>query len=206
VPGSGGQTEPSLEEPTPAPVAPDIGRPRDPVPLVGAPVHADAEPRGWLAAVRALLARLVPGRGARAGATQAAELDAAARTADQSAPVATPAAVPAPATGPFSLPATRAATPTPAPAWELTTPDWASAAAPEPAAAPRTSAWATPPRLPAEQSAAQGRKPPEESPAPPPRRQPGDTAPDFLSRTPTNVTLVADDFFDGLIRRIEGDR
>jgi hypothetical protein len=38
------------------------------------------------------------------------------------------------------------------------------------------------------------------------RRQPGDTAPDFLLRTPTSVDPIADDFFDGLIRRVEGDR
>jgi hypothetical protein len=44
------------------------------------------------------------------------------------------------------------------------------------------------------------------SPAPPRRRQPGETAPDFLLRTPTNVAPVADDFFDGIIRRVEGDR
>lgn len=38
-------------------------------------------------------------------------------------------------------------------------------------------------------------------------RQPaGDTAPDFLLRTPSGVLPVADDFFDGLIRRVEGDR
>jgi hypothetical protein len=114
--------------------------------------------------------------------------------------------VAAPATGPLSLLAPPASTPTTAPAWELTTPDWASAIAPETAAAPRASAWASPPRLPAEQSAAQGGEPPKESPAPPLRRQPGDTAPDFLLRTPASATLVADDFFDGLIRRIESDR
>jgi hypothetical protein len=38
-----------------------------------------------------------------------------------------------------------------------------------------------------------------------PRRHAGDTAPDFLLRTP-RTTPVADDFFDGLIRRVEGDR
>lgn len=37
-------------------------------------------------------------------------------------------------------------------------------------------------------------------------QQAGDTAPEFLLRTPTRVTPVADDFFDGLIRRVEGDR
>ena len=33
----------------------------------------------------------------------------------------------------------------------------------------------------------------------------GDKAPEGL-RTPASVTSVADDFFDGLIRRVEGDR
>ena len=36
-------------------------------------------------------------------------------------------------------------------------------------------------------------------------RQVGVSAPDLL-RTPRSVTPVADDFFDGLIRRVEGDR
>jgi hypothetical protein len=40
----------------------------------------------------------------------------------------------------------------------------------------------------------------------PARRQAGDTAPGFLLRTPTSVTPVADDFFDGLVRSVEGDR
>ena len=37
-------------------------------------------------------------------------------------------------------------------------------------------------------------------------KQAGSSAPDHLLRTPTGVTRVADDFFDGLIRRVEGDR
>jgi hypothetical protein len=37
-------------------------------------------------------------------------------------------------------------------------------------------------------------------------REPGDTAPDFLLRPPASVTPVADDFFNGLIRRVERDR
>ena len=84
--------------------------------------------------------------------------------------------------------------------------DAASAGAPEPAAAARAHVWATPPRLPAKQSAAPRGERAEEPPGPPRRRKPGETAPDFLLRTPTSVTPVADDFFDGLIRRVEGDR
>jgi hypothetical protein len=239
VPGNGRRTGPSLAEASAAPAAPDIRRPRDPVPVVRAPEHADAAPRRSIAAARRLLARLVPGRSARTGVRQAVEFDAAARKAYESAlrletgvplapappaarsagaptsapptaPVATPAAVPAPAAGPFSLPTTPAATATTAPASEPTTPDAASATAPEPEAAARASAWTTPPRLPAEQSATPGgerpAQSPEESPAPPHRRQPGETAPDFLLRTPPNVAPVADDFFDGIIRRVEGDR
>jgi hypothetical protein len=52
-----------------------------------------------------------------------------------------------------------------------------------------------PPRLPVAASAA---------PARPPRR--GETAPDHLLQAPPGVAPVADDFFDALIRRVEGDR
>ncbi len=38
------------------------------------------------------------------------------------------------------------------------------------------------------------------------RRRADSSAPDDLLRTPTSVAPVADDFFDGLIRRVEGDR
>lgn len=38
------------------------------------------------------------------------------------------------------------------------------------------------------------------------RQLAGETAPDFLLRTPSGVSPIADDFFDGLIRRVEGDR
>lgn len=38
------------------------------------------------------------------------------------------------------------------------------------------------------------------------RRRAGSSTPDDLLRTPTSVAPVADDFFDGLIRRVEGDR
>jgi hypothetical protein len=195
------------------------------MPLVGpperAPEHAPGheEPRRPLAGTRGVLARLVPGRGARTAASQAAEFDAAARKAYQSAltletgaPLAPapPAArsAGAPTSAPLTVPLGTPATPTTAPASGPTTPDAASAAAPvaTPAAAARASAWATPPRMPAEQSAPPGGEAPEVSPAPPSRRKPGETAPDFLLRTPTSVAPVADDFFDGLIRRVERDR
>lgn len=44
------------------------------------------------------------------------------------------------------------------------------------------------------------------APPAPPAPQAGETAPDFLLRTPKSVIPIADDFFDGLIRRVEGDR
>jgi len=150
-----------------------------------------------------LPARLGPGRFARTWARQADKFDAVAGESLQSELKLEAAAR---ATEPVSLPPTPATTPTSAPASEPRTPDTASATAPAPATAGCASAWATPPRLAAEQSVVPGGVPPEESLPPPRRRQPGDTAPDFLLRTPTSVTPVADDFFDDLIRRVEGDR
>jgi hypothetical protein len=47
------------------------------------------------------------------------------------------------------------------------------------------------------------------NPEPPARRlsrQAGETAPDFLLRAPTGVAPIVDDFFDGLVQRVEGDR
>ena len=175
-----------------------------------APEHAGAEPRRPLAAARGVLARLVPGRGARTAASQAAEFDAAARNAYQSAlklETAAPLAPAQPAAHSAGAP-TSAPPAAPAP---VAIPTSAPPAAPAPVATPaavpaRASAWATPPIQPAEQSAAPVGGAPEESPAPSRRRQPGDTAPDFPLRTPTSVTRVADDFFDGIIRRVEGDR
>jgi len=38
------------------------------------------------------------------------------------------------------------------------------------------------------------------------RDQAKSSAPDHLLRKPANVTRVADDFFDGVVRRVEGDR
>ena len=37
-------------------------------------------------------------------------------------------------------------------------------------------------------------------------RAPGDTAPDFMLRAPASVIPMADDFFDGLIRQVDGER
>jgi hypothetical protein len=38
------------------------------------------------------------------------------------------------------------------------------------------------------------------------QRREANTAPDFLLESPTNVTVLADDFFNGLIAQVEGDR
>lgn len=66
---------------------------------------------------------------------------------------------------------------------------------------------AIPPSVPSEESL------PEPAPLPSSpdgpgrrRRQAGETAPESLLRTPTGASSVTDDFFDGLIRRVEGDR
>lgn len=47
---------------------------------------------------------------------------------------------------------------------------------------------------------------PESDQTGPRRRQPGQTAPEELLRVPPSVGVAADDFFDGLVRRVEGDR
>ena len=185
-PGNRRPTGPSPATPGVAPAVPDVGRPRDPAPLVGTPARADAGPEGLLAAVRGRLAQLLPRRGARSGARQAAEFDVAARNAYESAlklEAGAPLSPEPPAAGSSGASTTEPPTvAAPGP----TTPDAA-----EPTAAAE-------PRPPAE--------PPEEPLAPARRRQPGEAALDFLLRTPTNVAPVADDFFDGLVRRVEGDR
>ena len=40
----------------------------------------------------------------------------------------------------------------------------------------------------------------------PHRRQAGETAPESLLRAPAGAASIADDFFDALVRRVEGDR
>ena len=162
------------------------------------------------AARKAYKSALNLGTGVRlAPAPPAARPAGAPTTARPTAPAATPPAKPEAAPAPAALvppPTAPSATPTAAAASWPTSAGAASGNGAEPAAAPSTSAWAAPPRPSAEQSAAPVGATPRESPASPRRRQPGETAPDFLLRTPTSVTPVADDFFNGLIRRIEGDR
>ena len=151
---------------------------------------APEEPAAWRAAARRLLGRLRPGRGPGIGATEAAEFDAAARQAYQAA-----------------LKLDRGMPLAPA------QPEARSAEAPRPvpdsAIAAGESAWATqpgPPNSLSERLAVAGGESPEQVSAAPQQRQPGETAPGSLLRTPSNVTLVADEFFDSLIRRVESDR
>ena len=146
------------------------------------------EPTGLRATGRRLLARLVPRFGEGIGAAEAAEFDAAARHAYQAA---------------LSLDMSSLA-----PASPLSRPADPPGPVPEPAAATDASTWAT---LPSPQT------PPDDRPtgpagapsapvsATPYARQPGETAPGSLLRAPSNVTLVADEFFDSLIRRVESD-
>jgi hypothetical protein len=66
--------------------------------------------------------------------------------------------------------------------------------------------WATRPSLPEVRLDELPGQAPEPASAAPQRRQPGDTAPGSLLRTPSSVAPVADEFFDSLIRRVESDR
>ena len=70
----------------------------------------------------------------------------------------------------------------------------------------RISSWAAPPTLSAERSARPEGRPVEVPPTMRRRRKLGETAPDSLLQAPPCVTLAADDFFDGLMRQVRGDR
>ncbi len=176
----------------------------------------DAAARRPLAAVRGLLGQLVPSRISRSRARQISGPDAAAGEALQAtlrlAPVgrlgegrATMRSGSAPTSGPPTPrvsgrdgPASNLATgPTsrPAPGETLGT-SALNLEAVRRAASPALAAGLAP-----------SRSEPEEGPAAHPQsRQPGNTAPDFLLETPTSATLASDDFFDGLVRRVESDR
>jgi hypothetical protein len=151
-------------------------------------VPAPDEPSGLREAGRRLLGRLVPRFGEGIGATEAAEFDAAARQAYQAA-LKVDLGSRAPDLGPSS-------------------PADAPAPVPEPAATAEAegSLWATRPSLLDVRLADLPGQAPEPASAAPQRRQPGDTAPGSLLRTPSSVAPVADEFFDSLIRRVESDR
>jgi hypothetical protein len=151
-------------------------------------VPAPDSPSGLRSAGRRLLARLVPRFGEGIGATEAAEFDAAARQAYQAA--------------------LKLDMGSRAPAAPLSRPTDAPGPVPEPLATAEAEApvWATRPSLPKVRLVDLPGRAPEPEGAAPHRRQPGDTAPGSLLRTPSNVTPVADEFFDSLIRRVESDR
>jgi hypothetical protein len=154
-----------------------------------------------LAAALGLLARLVPGQGAR----RAAEFDAAARDAyrtalkiETAAALAPAAHVPPAADEPASA---RPVAPDAEPAAVQTT----SSTVAEPTAVDHASRWASPPGL-QDRPVPPRREPDDSIPAQPRRRKRGETAPESMLRTPPDVAPVADDFFDSIMRQVEGDR
>jgi hypothetical protein len=157
---------------------------------------APREPTSWRDAARRLVARLRPGRGAGVGSSEGAEFDAAARRAYQAAlklddgmslAPAPPRARPAETPGP--VPESRGAFDEP-----------------EPQEGSDESALAVTPNQPLGPPATAVRESDERATEAPGREQLGYTSPDPLLRTRPGVDSVADDFFDSLIRRIEGDR
>jgi len=130
-----------------------------------------------------------PTTGLPASASQA-EL-AGASISGSTTPGATPAAPAAPTATPATTPA--------APTDESRTPaSWA----PSPFAP--VSAWTVPAVAPANKPVP--RPAAAEAPAARHRRQAGETAPDRLLRPSENVDSAAGDFFDGLVRLVEGKR
>ena len=120
-----------------------------------------------------------------------------------------------PATTPTDLPPEPAATAThpglaPPPARLAAEP----AAVLAPAAPPAAEAPPAAPALPEPPPPAREPEAPPAAPAPPEappaarrrRRTAGETAPDHLLQAPPSVSPAADDFFDGLVRRVESDR
>ncbi len=157
------------------------------------------------------LARIIPGVRAWIGAGQVDAYELAAREAFHSAviqgsaePLA-PAGL-APATAHAAKPeptASRTALAPPATAPFPPAPLAAAAQHAAPAIARAISAAAEPL---AEGAAAYDSAEPPALPALPHRRQPRETAPDFLLRAPTTVHPVADAFFDSVTRQAELDR
>jgi hypothetical protein len=234
LPENVGRTEPSPAESTLAPVTPGAGRSRSQGPLVGKLADGRAKPRGPSVSVRGLIARLVPGRGPSSGPTLETEFDAAARKAYRSAviPVSETPLVPAPLArrpikGPMAVPlptpeavvpprigenTTRRTAPPPAPTTSPTpTPTGPSVAADgaaesTEAATAHTFAWPARPRPYAEDAVPAGSAAGEGSLASHRLHEPGETAPDSLLQVPPSVMSAADDFFDGFVRRVEGNR
>jgi len=188
-----------------------------PVPLVSRRARVFASLRTVLAPARERLGRLVPGRDAAGAAQPSARLSAGYRALQPAmtrearevlAAAAALASSPVAERGDAAMSDARPVTPVVEPTQTAGLPADSPVAETGPAseaARPRAS-WAVPPPAPAKLSAAPAQVPLDEPAVPPSRRQPGKTAPDFLLRAPNSVTRVADDFFDGLIRRDEGDR
>ena len=196
VPRNGRQAEPLPAEPLAAPAASGPERSSQSGPLLGAPAHGSEVPRQLCASVRGFLARLVPRRGAL-GPTKDAEFDASERAAYQSALEfwGGPPLAPAPLK---RSPRIRGPISSPSPTTEPQ--DVADAARAE-----RRSAWAAPHGSGTQETAQPGGAPVAGSRVQR-RRRPGETAPDSLLQAPASVSLAADDFFDRLIREVEGDR
>jgi hypothetical protein len=197
VPRNGRQAEPLPAKPRAAPAASGPGRsPLSGLPL-GAPAHGSEGPRQPRASVRGFLARLIRRRGALRP-TKDAEFDASERAAYRSALEfwGGPPLAPAPLKRSPRMPGPRSSS---APTTE---PDDVADAA----RAERRSAWAAAPGSDAQETAQPGGVPEEGSRVLRRRLRPGETAPDSLLEAPASVRLAADDFFDGLIRQLEGDR
>ena len=216
LPGNTGRTEPSSVEPTPEPTTLDTEPSGSSILDLHAQARYDAAPRWRLAAVRGLLGQLVPGRTSRSRPRRTSGPDASAGEALQVALGLTPVgrlgggrATVRSASAPTSEPPTQfiprhagpASNSEKEPKPRATIAETAGTASVEPgavrlAAPPALATELTTPREDLE----------ERSSAPRRLRQHGDTAPDFLLQSPTSLTVAADHFFDGLVRRAESDR
>ena len=150
-------------------------------------VPAPNKPSGLRSAGRRLLARLFPRFGEGPGAAEAADFDVAARQAYQAA-----LKLDIGSRAPVSPSIRQTDEPEPVPVFTAT-------------AKPESPFRATLPSLPEVRVVDVAAWDPEPLSAAPHRRLPGEPAPGSLLRTPSNVTPVADAFFDSLVRRVESD-
>jgi hypothetical protein len=221
VPGTDGVPTPPQAHTEDVPSAgPSVSEPHladHPVPLASKRARVFESPREPLAQARERLRRLVPGTDAAHATQPSARLSAGHRAlrsaitreaAEVLAAAAALASGPAAAGGDTRLPDARPVPPVVEPTQTPGPPADSPVAKTGPAseAARPRAAWATPPQPPQKRFAAPRGKASEESPGPPRHRRAGETAPEFLLRTPPSVAPAADDFFNGLVRRIEGDR
>lgn len=225
-------TGPSNVEPSPAPDGPDSVRPRSNALPEVAPGHEVEEAKRSKGPVRGFLARLIPSRGAWTGTTHDAEFEVAARKAYETAlknqgvslapaprsarsagartpePSAASPATQASAAGPATKSITPGAIPTTAPAPELTTRGVAPDSPEDPVAAAvvrKSASVALPTSATGDSPTPEGGSAESGSTARV-RHELGETALDSLLQAPPSVTLAADHFFDGLVRRVEGNR